>query len=158
MLKLSFFLLFLTLGACRSEDPAPELKDPIYLDLQKEYRLREDQHKKSLDKVAQLEKEAQKMAPRSIDIKTNQKELLTEKETLLKIEKEKEYYRIASIKRRAEAQVSYKKAFAENKEWPDPKEYETYQNFKKLREKSRNWNERVPKLNNPLNKDQSDTK
>ncbi|MEK6556258.1 MAG: hypothetical protein AABZ31_13510 [Bdellovibrionota bacterium] len=160
LLKYMTFAVFILLSGCKSEDPTPELRDPIYNDLVKQQRDAEDGLKKSIEAVAKLEKEYAEQAPRTIDRKTTQKELFKEQEKVHRLTQEAEYYRIAALKRKAEATIGYKTAFAEDKTWPDPKEYESYKLNKKMRETSRNWSTRVPKLSNPLlpAKETSETK
>jgi hypothetical protein len=143
-------LIFVLIG-CKSEDPAPELRDPIYNDLNKKLKESEDSLKKSSDKIISLEKDYNSQEPRTIDRKTSQKELFAEQQKVIRLTQEVEYYRIAVLKRKAESQIIYKRAFAADKEWPDPKEYESYQLNQKMRETPRNWNIRIPKLQNPAN-------
>lgn len=151
VVRFIWLLILITQVGCKSEDPSPELKDPIYGELIKEQKSAEDQVKKSSDAIKALEKTYAEQEVRSIDKKSTQKELLAEQEKFRRATQEAEFYRIAALKRKAEAQISYKKAFAAGEPWPDPKEYENFKNMKRLRSVSRNWNERVPKIQNPLN-------
>lgn len=153
MRPLLFFFILLYISGCKSENAQPELLDPIYLDLVKEQRSAEDELKKSLDKISTLEKEYGQQEARSMDKKITQKDLFNEKERNVRLAQNAEYYRIAALKRLAESRISYKKAFMANEAWPDPKENESYLLQKEMRNKSRSWSDRVPKLNNPVNKE-----
>jgi len=149
LINLIILVLTFTLIGCKSEDPAPELRDPIYNDLIKKLKEAEDSLKKSSDSIISLEKDYNAQEPRTIDRKTTQKELFGEQQKVIRLKQEIEYYRIAVLKRKAESKISYKRAFAADKQWPDPKEYESYLLNQKMRETPRNWNIRIPKLQNP---------
>ncbi|HVK60828.1 MAG TPA: hypothetical protein VM432_04725 [Bdellovibrionales bacterium] len=65
---------------------------------------------------------------------------------LVFLRQEAEYYKVRAEQRLIFARREYLKAFNEGREWPDPAEYEEYQKMKKLREGSRRWEDRIPKL------------
>lgn len=137
--------------ACKSEDPNPQLKDPIYNDLVKEYSNAQSMVEKEEKKLEGLEKELLKAAVRTIERRSAQKDIDNSHAALRKYQQQAEYYRIAVIKREVESRASYKRAFAAEKEWPDKKEFENYKQDLKMRAVSRNWSERVPRPQNPLN-------
>lgn len=147
MVQLFIMLVLMgTLAGCKKEDPRPEMMDPIWKDLS----ARESAYKKNYDeskaKIPGLEESLAKAEPRSIDLKNFQKELAKEKLKLMNAEQLERYYRIRAERRKLTARIAYKKAFAEDKPWPDPHEYSDYQVNTRLQEASRNWASRVPKL------------
>lgn len=149
--KLFVLAICLLLPACKSEDPNPQIKDPIYNDLVKEYANAQSAVEKEEKKLSGLEKDLLKAAVRSIERRSAQKDIDNSHTALRKYQQQAEYYRIAVIKREVESRASYKRAFAADKEWPDKKEFEDYKQDIKMRSVSRNWSERVPRPQNPLN-------
>lgn len=145
LIRIVLLVLVTLLPACKSEDPEPEKKDPIYSDLAKELASSTSAAEKEIKKIEDLTKEYQKTEVRTIDRKSVGRDRALAQENLRKYEQQMEYYRIAMIKRQHEARTSYKRAFAEGKPWPDPKEAESYFQDKKMMAVSRNWNVRVPK-------------
>lgn len=149
--KLFVLAICLLLPACKSEDPNPQLKDPIYNDLVKEYANAQSLVEKEEKKLEGLEKDLFKAEVRTIERRSAQKDIDNSHAALRKYQQQAEYFRIAIIKREVEARAGYKRAFASEKEWPDKKEYENYKQDLKMRAVSRNWSERVPRPQNPLN-------
>lgn len=149
--KFAFLCLMLMIPACKSEDPEPEKKDPIYNDLLKEETNAKTAASIETKKIDELTKEYQKSEVRTIERKSVARDISTSQEALRKYEQQIEYFRIALIKRKYEAQTSYKRAQAEDKPWPDSKEISAYLQEKKMLAVSRNWNIRVPKPSNPVN-------
>ena len=132
--------------ACKKEDPTPELHDPIFQDLQSRYGAYQKNFEESTAKIPLLREALAKAEPRSIDLKNAEKELAKEKIKLMNAEQLARYYKIRAERRRLTARISYKKAFAAEKPWPDPHEYSEYQVNTRLQEANRNWAARVPKL------------
>lgn len=134
------------LGACKKEDPNPELSDPIFKDLEARAAAYTRNVDESKAKIPPLEEQISKAEPRSIDLKNLQKELSKEKIKLLNSEQLARYYKIRAERRRLTGRLAYKKAFAADKPWPDPREYSDYLVNIRLQEANRNWAARVPKL------------
>ena len=139
-----FILILISLG-CRREDPNPELSDPIYLDLLKDLRSLESEKESAEKKIEKATKELAKSAPRTLDKKNAENDLLKAQKTLEKIIQLIEFYKIHSEHRRVEGRAAYKAAFNKGEKWPDPKEGESYFTNKRLRTAPRSWSERVPK-------------
>lgn len=145
---LGLCLLAFALVGCAKEDPIPEERDPIYQDLTK----REAEHSKMLEeataKLTETREKLAKVEPLSIEKKDLEKELA--KHTAGKLEHEQwaHYYKIRAGRRKVVDRLVYKEAFhaGRDKEWPDPKEYQEYLVNRRLVEVSRNWAQRVPKL------------
>lgn len=136
------------LSGCRSEDPNPELRDPIYQDLKKEAAATEKAYEDSKKaKVAAYEK-LQAAPARTIELKDAEREYWKAVKLVDSLETASKYLNIRAERRRIEARASYKKAFNAGKEgeWPDKSEYSGYLTNKRLREAPLNWSKRVPKL------------
>lgn len=135
----------LILTGCRSENPNPELSDPIYMDLSKERdiygKMLEDEQKK----LEAAHKNLGKTAVRTIDRRTALDEIEKYNNNITRFTQLYEYYKIRAERRRVEGRAAYKRAFADEKEWPNPQEYQNYKIHKSLAEASLSWNSRVPK-------------
>lgn len=139
--------LFIFLVGCKSEHPNPELLDPIYLDLVKAYGEVVKKLEGEEKELSKLLKELEKTAPRSMSRVTVRSDIKRVQKKAFHLRQYVEYMRIRRDRRRVEGRRSYKMAFQRNEDWPDPKEYESYKTYNKLKNISLNWNERVPKLN-----------
>lgn len=144
LLIIQSVLLVITLG-CKSEDPEPQLKDPIYLDLKRELDRASGEASALEAKILKLEGDYSKTEVRTIDRKTVKMDLIKAKKAYQLAIQSREYYEARLKLREARARVAYKRAFLAEKPWPDPAEFESYQLQKKLRQNSRNWADRVPK-------------
>lgn len=151
-------LWIVSLTGCKQEDPNPELKDPIYKDLQG----RASEYKKAYDeskiRIVTLRESLEKAEANSIERKDVLRDIAKTEKKLLNEEQLERYYRIRAERRRVVGRMEYKKAFAEDKEWPDPKEYSDYLVNIRLQAAQRNWNARVPKLQDRLPSSQPPTK
>lgn len=121
------------------------MRDPIYLDLLKMASAFENEANQQQAKAEKAESDYNKAEIRSIERKTFKRELEKAQDAHQKALQMAEYYKIKARLREAEAKVSYKRAFLEGKDWPDPKEYESYALQKKMRSISRHWGDRLPK-------------
>ncbi len=139
-------LLLCGLTACSSEDPNPELKDPIFADLIK----RLEHHTKGVDEgtnaVKDLVEKLEKAEPNSIEKKDIQKELAKTRIKLRDNQQWATYYKIRVERRKVMDKIEYRRALAQGKEWPDPTDYSDYQVNRRVVEINRNWGARVPKL------------
>lgn len=139
-------ILMFSLVACTKEDPNPELRDPIFKDLEK----RRDEHQKNANEAAAtlktLYEKLEKVEANSIEKKDIQKDIAKNKAKNLESDQWYRYYKIRAERRRITGRESYREAFAKGEEWPNPREYSDYQVNRRLVEASRNWNARVPKL------------
>jgi hypothetical protein len=139
-------MLALALTACKKENPNPELMDPIWKDLTARQASYQKNYEESKAKIPALEGSIAKAEPRTIDLRGLEKELSKEKMKLVNAEQLARYYRIRADRRKVTARIAYKKAFAEEAPWPDPREYSDYLVNIRLQEANRNWAVRVPKL------------
>jgi hypothetical protein len=152
MLKLlSFILIFFSLVSCKTENPNPELLDPIYKDLVKEannYKKQYEEQKKILEG---LNKDLEKTTPRSLEKKLVLRDLKKVKPLIPKYRQLADFYSIRAKRRKIVARQAYREAFQQDKDWPDPEEYESYLVQKRLRAVNLNWGARVPKLKDRIN-------
>lgn len=146
MLVIMMIVLSGGLSGCTKEDPTPEERDPIYKDLERRY----NEHTKAAEErkaaLEELYKTLEKAEPNSIERKDVQRDIAKTKSQLLEADQWSRYYKIRMGRRKIVDRMAYKEAFDAKKEWPYPGEYSEYQTNRRLVESSRNWNLRVPKL------------
>jgi hypothetical protein len=154
----SIALVALCLFGCKSEDPNPELLDPIYKDLLS----RTDEATKSLEEHTVRRKELELFLetaePNTIDLKKARLELIKVRNWQRRAEQQASYFRIRAERRKIEDRRNYKIAFQNNQPWPDKAEYSGYLVNKRLHEVNLNWNARVPKLADRTSSSVSKTK
>lgn len=140
-----FFYFFIimalfTLG-CSKPDPHPELRDPIYIDLQakeKELATSIESEKKNLDEASAKMSAA---SPQTGQIKYARKHYFETKKRLEKIQQLHRYYKLRIESRAIEAQDAYLDAYDKKQpeSWPNKDEFEEYRARESARMKSRNW-------------------
>jgi DNA repair ATPase RecN len=142
LMKKCFLVLFLlVLSACNKPDPHPELRDPIYKDIeakQKELTGAVESEKKALEEA---EKNLSAVVPQTGQVKFARKRVFEIKARIEKLEQLKRYYTVRLESRKFEAQDEYLSAFDQGKgtEWPAAESYTDYQTQESARTKSRNW-------------------
>ncbi|WP_374076517.1 hypothetical protein [Bdellovibrio bacteriovorus] len=142
---LSVTIILFALTACNKPDPNPELKDPIYSDLTASLAATTqalEGEKKTLEEHEQTLKD---VVPQTGQIKYAQKRVDESKDRITRLEQEKQYLELKIEARKKSSKKSYLKAFKKGEPWPDPKEWDSYQIEKKLRNAKRTWdvNERL---------------
>lgn len=143
-------ILLTTMVGCHGEDPQPELRDPIYSDLGKRAKEFEDSSKTLQETLAGLKESLEKAEPNTLERKDIQKKIAKTTREARDAEQWARYYKIRAERRKLVGRLDYKEAFKAGKEWPEESEYREYELSNKLREASRNWNNRVPKLHDRL--------
>jgi hypothetical protein len=151
-------LVCLTLVGCRKEDPQPELKDPIYKDLNTRAGDYEKAVTEGQTQVKDLRLAIEKTEANTIEFKNVQRDLAKAEKKLLGDEQLARYYKIRAERRKFMGRRAYREAFAAGREWPDPSEYSDYLVNMRLREVSMNWNKRVPKLQDRIPAAKTDKK
>ncbi len=139
-------MLCLSLLGCRKEDPNPELKDPIYKDLEARAKSYAAEYDAGKIQVKTLREDLAKVEARSIERKNVLKELSQAEAKLVGAEQLARYYKIRAERRRLMGRQAYREAFARGEDWPNPREYSDYLVNRRLHEINMNWNARVPKL------------
>ncbi len=132
-------LILFALVACNKPDPNPELKDPIYSDLQSQLGTTTAAVEAEKKKLEGFENDLKGTIPQTGQIKFAQKRVFESQALISKLEQEKSYLELKIEQRRKAAVLSYRKAFAKKEDWPDPKEYASYQAEQKLRKAKRSW-------------------
>lgn len=141
--------LLLMVG-CTKEDPSPELRDPIYQDLQKRAADAQKSVDESKAKILELSDSLEKAEPNSIDKRDIERDLAKAKRQELDSRQWALYYTIRGKRRRIVDHMTYREALHAGKEWPDPHEYSDYLVNRRLVEANRNWSARVPRLQDRL--------
>lgn len=147
MKRLLFFVFLGLLCACNKPDPNPELKDPIYLDLETRIKEVEGQLATEKKNLEDANNELKKAVPQTGQIKFARKHFFDVKARMEKLNQELRYYKSRKETRIYEARNSYMDAFEKKEPWPDPKEFEEYGIAESARKKSRIWSvkERIAK-------------
>ena len=138
------------LTACKKEDPNPELKDPIFADLSKRAADAKKNYEEELKKLADMREKLEKTEPNSLERKNFERDILQSEKIALDLRQKQRFLEIRSQRRMFEGRVAYKAAFARGEQWPDSREYSDYLVNIRLREVPKNWNVRVPKLQDRL--------
>jgi len=140
------FLVLLSLTSCRSQDPNPELKDPIYKDLSSLAKQYSRKLREALETQEKNFKELSEAGSNKMNLKVARKKITDNGKKIVQYRQMAAYYRIRSERRKVEGRRAYRIAFEKEQGWPDPREYQSYLINKRLREASRNWSARVPKM------------
>lgn len=139
-------ILFLPILGCKSEEPNPELRDPIYKFLLEKQSQLKSALEGEIKKVEEAEIALEKTDPLTPERKAAIRDLQLAKKRRDRMVQEKLYLDIRAERRRVEGRRDYKIAFHADKPWPDPAEFEHFQTNMRLRTAPRQWDARVPKL------------
>lgn len=143
-------LMMVLLAGCSKEDPNPQLRDPIFQDLEK----RANEHQKAKDEAEKqlldLKTKLAKAEPNTLGKRDIEKDIRKNEHLALESSQWALYYKIRTERRRIVDKLAYGEALANKKPWPDPNEYSEYLVNRRLVEANRNWNARVPKLQSRL--------
>lgn len=134
-----FCCLALILIACNKPDPNPELKDPIYADLEARRKQIEGEIEAEKKNLEEAQAEIDKAVPQTGQVKFAQKHYYEIKNRIEKLQQQALYYKLRHESRMQEARESYLKAYKKGESWPDPQEFEDYRISESARTKSRNW-------------------
>lgn len=151
------FAIVVATSGCKSENPNPELLDPIYKDLDK--RASDAQHNldDELKKQLELRTKIDQAEPNTIELKHSQLDLDKSLKIAAELEQKTHYYKIRAQRRLLVDRISYRNALKKHEPWPDPNEYSQYLINTRLNEVSLNWNARVPKLQDRLSASRAPT-
>lgn len=139
-----FFLVFcLFLAACNRPDAYPELKDPIYRDLEAEVRSSQKEVDTLTNEKASAKADTLTAQPQTGENKIRWNTYFEVEKNLEKAVQMLKYSELRLESRKEEARKSYLQAFNAGKDWPDPEEFSAYQKQKKLRDAPRDWNARL---------------
>ena len=139
-------LLVFSLSSCRSRDPNPELKDPIFKDLTTLHKDYEKKLKEELKTQEENKKELELAGANGMDLKVARKKIASTAKKITHYGQMTNYFRIRAERRKVEGRRAYSIAFEKGEDWPNPTEYQMYLVNKRLREAPRSWSTRVPKM------------
>lgn len=135
-------LIFLSVAiiSCNKPDPNPELKDPIFGDLNS--RLAATTQALEAEKKALLgfEQELKDVVPQTGQIKYAQKRVYESQAKIMKLGQEEKYLKMKVSSRKLEAKRSYAEAFKKGEEWPNASEFTVYEAQNKMRAAKTTWN------------------
>ncbi len=148
-------LLFVTISTlmiligCNRPDSNPELKDPIYADINSTLGSVSQELDAEMKSLAEHEQALKDVVPQTGQVKFAEKRVFESKARINKLEQEKTYLELKLTARLKEARKSYLAAFEKKESWPNPDEWSAYQAEKSLRNAKRAWDvkERMEKAN-----------
>ncbi|MGZ3768458.1 MAG: hypothetical protein ACXVCP_01045 [Bdellovibrio sp.] len=141
MLKLILSIyLSIFLISCNKPDPNPELKDPIYLDLVAATATANQQIENEKKTLEGNRKELKEVALQTGQNLYAEKRVRESIERIQKLEQEKLYLDLKVQAQKKLAKSSYLQAFKKGEPWPNEKDWDSYQNEKKLRSVNKSWN------------------
>lgn len=135
---LIFSISFLLFG-CDRPDPQPQLKDPIYLDIQSEITSLQQSLDSETKTLQEHLKTLAEVVPQTGQNKYAQKRVDESKALLNKISQELEYQKLKLQAQEKKARFDYKKAFESKEVWPNPSEWSEYQTEKRFRNAKKTW-------------------
>lgn len=128
----SFFIL--SLSSCKEEDPNPHLKDPIYNDLGARAAAAANEMAAAGKALEEQKKALVAAKPQTGEFKLAQKKLFEADAKLTTARQEHMYLLVARAEREAVARNAYRQALRDGATWPDPKEFEKYQEELRLQQ------------------------
>ena len=144
-INLVILLCVVTLAGCKKAILNPETIDPIYADLLAQAAGIHSKAESQKKKIEELRVQIEKLSPRDPALKHTEHERENLERGLVQIEQDATYYEIRAEQRRLYDKQSYEKAFKADLDWPSPAEFSEYKESKRLRNSSRNWEDKVPK-------------
>lgn len=135
-------ILLLALVGCEKMDPAPELKDPIYKDLQDQLSSAQKQLSDEIKVLSDHNKALTAVVPQTGQIKYAKKRVFDSQNRISRFEQQVMYWKIRIVERQKHTRREYAQAFHSKKEWPRPEEYQQYLSEKRLRAAKNNWDSR----------------
>lgn len=139
-MRFSLLLCFsLLLIGCDRPDPQPQLRDPIYLDIQSEITSLQQSLDAESKTLIEHQKSLAEVVPQTGQIKYAQKRVDESKAVLNKLNQEIEYQRLKLQAQEKKARASYKKAHESKEAWPNPTDWSEYQTEKRFRTAKKTW-------------------
>lgn len=132
----------MALMGCNKPDPNPELKDPIYADLNNLKTSAQQAVLAEKKALEGFEQELKDVVPQTGQIKYAQKRVNESREKINRLEQEAKFYELKVESRKREASIAYQLAFRKGESWPDPKEFAAYEAQKRIREGAKTWDSR----------------
>lgn len=136
------FSLLIVLG-CKKPDPHPELLDPIYLDLQSDYKKAEAEYASSEASLKVAREAADHITPQTREKTEKRRELFQAEQAFTRAREQLQYFEIRLSQRKSYAKKSYMDAYNSNKPWPSGSDYQEYLKAKNQQMASRRWEDRI---------------
>lgn len=137
---LTILSLLLCLSACTRIDKNPELRDPVYMDIQNEIQTLKAELEGKTKELLSFKKELLDVVPQTGQIKFVQKRINETEAHITHLEQEILYYELRKESRAEDSRKAYHESLKASTTWPDPKEYDSYLTEKKLRLAKKSWN------------------
>jgi hypothetical protein len=146
---LSFVMVLFLLTSCDKPDPNPELKDPIYSDLQSQFESKKKLLEGEIKMLEGHQHDLEMVTPQSGEIKTVQKKITESRNQISKLEQEKVYLELKIESRKKIDMITYSRAYKKKEVWPNPSELASYKIEEKLRSAKRTWSskDRIKEFN-----------
>lgn len=135
----TIILLCYALVSCNKPDPNPELKDPIYNDLNALLATTSQAIEAEKKLLSGHEKELNESIPQTGQVKRLQKRVGESKGKISRLEQEKSYLRLKIKARLKVARSTYARAYDNKEVWPNPQEWRSYEAEKKFRNAKKTW-------------------
>jgi hypothetical protein len=132
-------LVIVLLGACEQRDPAPELKDPIYLDLIAQLSISQRAMAAEEKQLAEFKSKLDDVVPQTKQIDFAKKRVFESQSRMEKHEQQIKYWKIRIVERQKHARRYYNESYSKGEVWPNPKEFQVYQSEKRLRQSKIQW-------------------
>src|SRR5688572_14767018 len=104
---LTMIIIAFALISCRKADKEPELRDPVYLDLQKRLSAAEKDQKAVTAERPAIQKELPTLNPQSGEYKARWKDYYSNEKAIYIADQKVNYFKMAIDSRRKEARLSY---------------------------------------------------
>ena len=140
-LKIFCFSLFLLLSAsCSFENSEPERLDPIYSDLEKEFKATSAQIAAAQKELDGFLTELEAVKPQTGQIKYAQKRVSDAQQKLEHLKQMNAFWKLRVASRLAWDREHYLLARKEKTPWPPPEEYKEFKAQMALENAPKNWN------------------
>ncbi|MGE3759550.1 MAG: hypothetical protein AB7H97_17425 [Pseudobdellovibrionaceae bacterium] len=147
LLLFSILMAFsILLTACKSENPNPELADPIFKSLNGKLAATRSQIAAEEKTVADLNTDLKEAETYGLRRSQLRKEIDLRNNQLVRLKQYERFLAIRAHSRTAYARKLYKESFAQGKTWPPPELDREYSRMDRLRNAPRTWSGTVPQL------------
>jgi peptidoglycan hydrolase CwlO-like protein len=125
---LTMIIISVACISCRKPESTPELRDPVYLDMQKRLSAQEKELKAATDERPKIQEDLTKLNPQSGEYKARWREYYENEKKIYLTEQKVSYFKMSIDSRRKAARLSYLEFYKNNKEseWPDPNDFARY--------------------------------
>ncbi len=138
--------------SCNRKDPNPEVRDPLYLELQAKLKEAEQELAAAQAQYAEAEANLAKVTPQTGQIKYASKRLWSSAERIIKLQQIVRYFEIKIESQKWRAKEEYLISYYKKTPWPNEKPREDFRAMYKARQIERNWSAKARReeLNLPV--------